>query len=105
MKCPYCLSDIDSEAYVCKVCTKDLYLFKPLIQKVSDLEEKLSNVSDREILESRISEMEEELLYKKELEVFFVNRLRDEIKFENLEELSLNLQLDKKNALDKIKSL
>ena len=68
MKCPYCLSDIDSEAYVCKVCTKDLYLFKPLIQKVSDLEEKLSNVSDREILESRISEMEEELLYKKELE-------------------------------------
>ena len=44
-------------------------------------------------------------LYKKELEVFFVNRLRDEIKFENLEELSLNLQLDKKNALDKIKSL
>ena len=67
MKCPYCLSDIDSDAYVCKVCTKDLYLFKPLIQKVSDLEEKLSNVSDREILESRISELEEELLYKKEL--------------------------------------
>ncbi|MFM7943774.1 MAG: hypothetical protein ACKN91_03995 [Candidatus Fonsibacter sp.] len=68
MKCPYCLSDIDSEAYVCKICTKDLYLFKPLIQKVSDLEEKLSNVSDREILESRISELQEELMYKKELE-------------------------------------
>jgi hypothetical protein len=68
MKCPYCLSDIDSEAYVCKVCTKDLYLFKPLIQKVSDLEEKLSNVSDREVLESRISELQEELIYKKELE-------------------------------------
>ncbi|NDF43890.1 MAG: hypothetical protein EB137_04855 [Actinobacteria bacterium] len=68
MKCPYCLSDIDSEAYVCKVCTKDLYLFKPLIQKVSDLEEKLSNVSDREVLESRISELQEEFIYKKELE-------------------------------------
>ena len=68
MKCPYCLSDIESEAYVCKVCTKDLYLFKPLIQKVSDLEEKLSNVSDREVLESRISELQEELIYKKELE-------------------------------------
>ncbi|MEY3962330.1 MAG: hypothetical protein RLZ08_708 [Pseudomonadota bacterium] len=68
MKCPYCLSDIDSEAYVCKVCTKDLYLFKPLIQKISDLEEKLSNVSDREVLESRISELQEELIYKKELE-------------------------------------
>ena len=68
MKCPYCLSDIDSEAYVCKVCTKDLYLFKPLIQKISDLEEKLSNISDREVLESRISELQEELIYKKELE-------------------------------------
>ncbi len=68
MKCPYCLSDIESEDYVCKVCTKDLYLFKPLIQKVSDLEEKLSNVSDREVLESRISELQEELIYKKELE-------------------------------------
>jgi len=44
-------------------------------------------------------------LYNKEIEVFFINRLRDEIKFENLEELSLFLQLDKKNALDKIKSL
>ena len=68
MKCPYCLSDIDAEAYVCKTCTKDLYLFKPMLQKVSDLEEKLNNVSDRVTLESRISELEEELLYKKELE-------------------------------------
>lgn len=68
MKCPYCLSDIDTEAYVCKTCTKDLYLFKPMLQKVSDLEEKLNNVSDRVTLESRISELEEELLYKKELE-------------------------------------
>ena len=68
MKCPYCLSEIDNDAFVCKVCTKDLYLFKPLIQKVSDLEEKLNNVSDREVLESRINELEEELLYKKELE-------------------------------------
>ena len=67
MKCPYCLSDIDAEAYVCKTCTRDLYLFKPMLQKVSDLEEKLNNVSDRVTLESRISELEEELLYKKEI--------------------------------------
>jgi len=68
MKCPYCLSEVDSEAYVCKTCSKDLYLFKPLMEKVSSLEEKLTNVSDREILESRISELEEELQYKKEQE-------------------------------------
>ena len=42
MKCPYCLSEVDSEAYVCKICTKDLYLFKPLMEKVSSLEEKLN---------------------------------------------------------------
>jgi len=52
MKCPYCLSEVDSEAYVCKTCSKDLYLFKPLMEKVSSLEEKLTNVSDRNFRKS-----------------------------------------------------
>ncbi len=41
-------------------------------------------------------------IYGDEIEVMLVDWLRSEKKFENLEELSLNLQLDKKNALDKI---
>ena len=44
-------------------------------------------------------------IYDEEVEIFFVSWLRNEKKFENLEELSVNLQLDKKNALNKIGSL
>jgi riboflavin kinase/FMN adenylyltransferase len=41
-------------------------------------------------------------IYDKVVEIFVVARLRDEKKFGNLEELALILQLDKKNALEKI---
>jgi riboflavin kinase/FMN adenylyltransferase len=41
-------------------------------------------------------------IYDKVIEIFVVARLRDEKKFGNLEELALILQLDKKNALEKI---
>jgi len=61
MQCPYCLSEIEDEALVCKVCTRDLYLFKPLLAKISTLEEQLSTLADRESYEARIQTLEEQL--------------------------------------------
>lgn len=39
MQCPYCQSSIPDSALSCSFCTKDLYLFKPLLQKIASLEE------------------------------------------------------------------
>lgn len=61
MKCPYCLSDVDNAASVCRVCTKDLYLLAPLAKRIEELEERLNQVSDRERLEQRILELEQAL--------------------------------------------
>ena len=58
MNCPYCLSEVSEQAYVCKTCSRDLYLFKPLMAKVADLEEKLATVSSPELYELRIAELE-----------------------------------------------
>lgn len=44
-------------------------------------------------------------IYGEEVEIRVVAWLREEKKFENLEELTLNLGLDKKNALNKIKTI
>ena len=59
MNCPYCLSEVSEEAYVCKTCSRDLYLFKPLMAKVVDLEEKLAAVPSPELYELRIAELEQ----------------------------------------------
>ena len=61
MKCPYCLSEVDEEAVACKFCTKDLYLFKPLIKKVAELERQMEDIPNREAYEQRIAELEEML--------------------------------------------
>ena len=41
MQCPYCTSEINDAAVVCPVCTRDLYLIKPLLDKIAGLEEKI----------------------------------------------------------------
>ena len=59
MNCPYCLSEVSEEAYVCKACTRELYLLKPMMAKVADLEGKLAAVPSPELYELRIAELEQ----------------------------------------------
>ena len=61
MNCPYCLSEVSEEAHVCKTCSRDLYLFKPMMAKVADLEGKLAAVINTEFYELRIAELEQQL--------------------------------------------
>jgi len=58
MNCPYCLSEVAEEAVVCKTCTRDLYLFKPMMAKVAELEKQLSEIPNQEAYEKRIAELE-----------------------------------------------
>ena len=58
MQCPYCLSEVAEEAFVCKVCTRDLYLFKPMMAKVAELGKQLEDIPNHAAYEHRISELE-----------------------------------------------
>lgn len=55
-------------------------------------------------IEVNIFDFDEDI-YDEIVEIQVLDRLRDEKKFENLDELALNLQLDKENALNKIQNL
>ena len=63
MHCPYCTSEISDAALVCPVCTRDLYLFKPLLQKIDALEKKLLDfaTAGSKTFEERIARLEAEL--------------------------------------------
>jgi hypothetical protein len=41
MRCPYCASEIPQAALVCPHCTRDFYLFKPLLERIEQLEARL----------------------------------------------------------------
>lgn len=41
MRCPYCTSEIDDAALACPHCTRDLYLFKPLLARIGELEARI----------------------------------------------------------------
>ena len=58
MKCPYCLSEVEAEASVCKTCTRDIYLFKPLLDQIEQLQSQLSKQSSTEHLQIRITQLE-----------------------------------------------
>jgi hypothetical protein len=61
MKCPYCTSAISDAALVCPVCTRDLYLFKPLLEKIELLEKAAADNTAISVLEARIATLEDEL--------------------------------------------
>jgi hypothetical protein len=58
MNCPYCLSEVLEEANVCKTCSRDLYLFKPMMAKIASLEGQLVAAPSQEVNELRIAELE-----------------------------------------------
>ena len=63
MHCPYCTSDISDAALVCPACTRDLYLFKPLLQRIESLEKQREAHQAETVLalESRFAALEKEL--------------------------------------------
>ncbi len=56
MRCPYCTSEIDDAALACPHCARDLYLFKPLLEKISRLEKAVAASA-----ETRIAALEAEV--------------------------------------------
>jgi hypothetical protein len=67
MRCPYCAADVPQAAIVCPHCTRDFYLFKPLLERIEQLESRLAEQSQPGIAtyEARIAALELELEARK----------------------------------------
>jgi hypothetical protein len=63
MRCPYCVSEIADEALACPRCARDLYLFKPLLAKIEQLEKTVAEQAQVVAAASveRIETLEKEL--------------------------------------------
>jgi hypothetical protein len=63
MRCPYCVSEIDDQALACPRCARDLYLFKPLLEKIEQLEKAVAEQARAAAAnaEARIAGLEKEL--------------------------------------------
>jgi len=47
MRCPYCASSIDDAALACPHCTRDLYLFKPLLARIEAQDAAIASLTAR----------------------------------------------------------
>lgn len=61
MRCPYCVSEIADEALACPRCAHDLYLFKPLLAKIEQLEKTVKEQASAAGSAVRIAALEREL--------------------------------------------
>jgi len=53
------LSEIDEAAVVCKTCTRDLYLFKPMMARIAELEAQVRDLSSGQTLGEQADELVE----------------------------------------------
>lgn len=56
MKCPYCVSELNEQALVCPHCTRDLYLIKPLLEKIEVLEQQVRELTESNAAASSFDE-------------------------------------------------
>jgi uncharacterized coiled-coil protein SlyX len=63
MHCPYCTAEVPQGALVCKTCARDLYLLKPLQERIEELESRLAQQAQSLSAEysGRIAALEGEL--------------------------------------------